>query len=103
MDAKALSLPSIKFSTIKSPKHLHDLIPLVTRSDATRNNKNIPSFNCMTEYFMNSFLPNVRNKWNKLDIKITNLTSHDNFKNSSLSFIRPLHFDTFGIHNPVAL
>ena len=53
--------------------------------------------------FMNSFFPNVMNEWNKLNIKITNLTSHNTFKSSLLSFIRPLHCDTFGIHNPIGL
>ena len=52
---------------------------------------------------MNSFFPNVVNKWNKLDIKITNIASHNTFKNSLLSFIRLLHFDKFGIHNPAQL
>ena len=52
---------------------------------------------------MNSFFPNVMNEWNKLNIKITNLTSHNTFKSSLLSFIRPLHCDTFGIHNPIGL
>ena len=51
---------------------------------------------------MNSFFP-VINEWNKLDIKITNITSHNTFKSSLLSFIRPLHCDTFGIHNPIGL
>ena len=46
-----------KICNLKSPKYLYDLIPPVTRSCATRNNKNIPSFNCKTEYFMNSFFP----------------------------------------------
>ena len=88
---------------LKSPKYLYDLIPSVTRSYATRNNKNIPSFNCRKEYFMNSFFPNIANEWNKLDIKITNKTSHNTFKNSLLRFIRPLHCDTFGIYNPIGL
>ena len=37
---------------------------------------------------------------NKLDIKITNITSHNAFKNSLLSFVRPFHFRTSEIHNP---
>ena len=36
-------------------------------------------------------------------LKITNITSHKAFKNSLLRLIQPLHFDTFGIHNPVEL
>ena len=97
-----------KMFNIKSPKYLYHLIPHVTHSYATTNNKNknnrnIPSFNCKTEYFINSFFPNVINELNKLDIKITNIISHNSFKNSLLSFIRPLHCDTFGIHNPIGL
>ena len=34
---------------------------------------------------------------------VTNIRSHNAFKNSLLSFVRPLHFDTFRIHNPVGL
>ena len=52
---------------------------------------------------MNSFFPNVINEWNKLDIKITNITSHNTFKSSLLSFTRLLHCDTFGIHHPIGL
>ena len=33
---------------------------------------------------------------------MTNIT-HTASKESMLSFIRPLHFDTFGIHNPAGL
>ena len=52
---------------------------------------------------MNSSFPNVVNEWNKLDVRITNITSHNAFKNYLLSFIRLLHFDIFGIHKPVGL
>ena len=92
-----------KIFNLHLPKYLYDIIPSVTRSYTTRNNKNFPSFNCREEYFMNSFFPNVKNEWNKLDIKITNITSHNTFKSSSLSFTRLLHCDTFRIHNPIGL
>ena len=52
---------------------------------------------------MNSFFPNVINEWNKLDIKITNITSYDAFKKSLSSFIQSLHFHTFEIHNVHAI
>ena len=57
---------------------------------------------------MNSFFPNVMNKLNKLDIKITHITVlsflvFSFLVLSSLSFIRPLHCDAFGIHNPIGL
>ena len=79
------------------------LIPLVARFSATRNNTNFPSFNCNAECFMNSFFPNVINESNKLDIKITNITSHNAFKNSLLSFIQPFLFHIFRIHISVGL
>ena len=44
------------------PKYLYDLIPLVTRSYATRNNTNVVSFNGKTEYFMDPSFPNVINE-----------------------------------------
>ena len=71
MDAKTLH----KIFNLKSPKYLHDLIPSVTSFYATRNNTNVSSFNCRTEHFMNCFFPNVINECNKLNIKITNMTS----------------------------
>ena len=94
---------SHKIFNLKLPKYFYDLIPPVTRSYGTRNNQNIPSFDYRTEYFMNSFFPNVIYEWNKLDRKTTNITSHNTFRNYSLSFVRPLHCDVFGIHNSIEL
>ena len=37
-----------KIFNLHSPKYLYDIIPPATRSYTTRNNKNIPSFNCRT-------------------------------------------------------
>ena len=89
-----------KIYNLKSPKYLYNLIPSVNRFYDTRNNTNVPSFKCRTEYFKNSFFPNVITEWNKLDINIKSMTSYAAFKNALLSFIRPKHVDTFGIHNP---
>ena len=83
-----------KFSNLHLPKYLYDIILPLIRFYKTRNNKNISSFNCRTGYFMKSFVPNVINEWNKLDIKITNIKSHNTFKSFLLNFIRPLHCDT---------
>ena len=44
---------------LKSLNYLYDLIPPVTCFYATRNNTNIPSFNCRKQFFMNSFFRNV--------------------------------------------
>ena len=45
------------------------------------------------------FFPNVISEWNKLDIKIRNMASHNPVKKFLLSFIRPLYSNTFEIHN----
>ena len=68
MDAKIVSLS--ENVRLKSPKYLYNLIPSVNRFYVPRNNTNVPSFNCRTEYFKNSFFPNVITEWNKLDINI---------------------------------
>ena len=92
-----------KIYNLKSPKYLSNLIPSVNRSSVTRHDTNVPSFNCRTEYFKNSFFPNVIAEWSKLDINIKIMTSDTAFKNALLSFIRPKHVDTFGIHNPIGM
>ena len=92
-----------KIYNLKSPTCLYNLTPSVNRFYDTINNTNVPSFKCRTKFFKNSFFPNVITEWNKLDINIKSLTSYTAFKNALLSFIRPKHVDTFGIHNPIAL
>ena len=93
-----------KIYKLKSPKYLFNLIPSVNRFYVTRNNTNVPSFNCRAEYFKNSFFLNVIAERNKLDIDIKNMTSYTAFKNALLSFIRPKHVDIFGIiHNPIGM
>ena len=75
IDKQWMQRLSHKIFNLKSPKYLHDLIPSVTSFYATRNNTNVSSFNCRTEHFMSCFFPNVINECNKLNIKITNMTS----------------------------
>ena len=45
------------------------------------------------------------NEWNKVDIKIPNITSssYSAFKKSLLSSIQSLHFDAFRVYNLVGL
>lgn len=69
---------------LKLPKYHYDLILPITSSDANRNKKNIPFFKCRTDYFLNSY---VRNEWEKLDIKITNIIAHNNLKNYLLHYL----------------
>ena len=101
MDEKIV--PLHKFYNLKSPKFLYNLILSVNRFYDIKNNTNVPSFNCRTEHFKNSFFPNVITEWNKVDINIKSMTSYNAFKNALLGFIRPKHVDTFGIHNPIGL
>ena len=76
-----------KIHNLKPPKYLYNLIPSVNRFYDTRSNTNVPPFNCRTEYFKNSFFPNVIPEWNKLDINIKSKTSYTAFKNALLSNI----------------
>ena len=43
-----------KIYNLKSPKYLYNLIPSVIYCYDTRNNTNVTSFKCRTEYFKNS-------------------------------------------------
>ena len=88
-----------KTYNLKSPKYLYNLTPSVNGFYGTWSNTNVPSFNCRTDYLKNSFFPNVKTKWNKLDINIKSMTSHIVFKNALLSYIRSKHVDALGIHS----
>ena len=92
-----------KIYNLKSPKYLYNLIPSVNRFYDTKNNTKVPSFKCRTEYFKNSFFPNVITEWNKLDVDIKSMTSYTAFENALLSFTGLKQVDTFGIYNPIGL
>ena len=64
------------------------------------------SFNtvsCKSEYFKNSFIPNVINEWNKLDPDIRSSISYNLFRNTFLKFIRPAERNTFNVNNSVGV
>ena len=66
--------------------------------------RHVNSFNtvsCKSEYFKNSFIPNVINEWNKLDIRSS--TSYNLFLNTLLKFIRPAQRKTFNINDSVGV
>ena len=68
--------------------------------------RHVNSFNtvsCKSEYFKNSFIPNVINKWNKLDPDIRSSTSYNLFRNTLLKFIRPAQRKTFNINDSVGV
>ena len=92
-----------KIYNLKSPKYLYNLTPSVNCFYDTRNNTNVPSFNCRTEYFKNFFFLHVITEWKELNINIKSMTAYAAFKIALLSFIRQKHVDTFGAHNPIGL
>ena len=68
--------------------------------------RHVNSFNtvsCKSEYFKNSFIPNVINEWNKLDPDILSSTSYNLFRNTLLKFIRPAQRKTFNINDSVGV
>ena len=92
-----------KIYNLKSPKYLYNLIPSVNHFYDTRNNTNVPSFNCRIEYLNNSFFPNAKTERSKFVINIKNTTSYTELKNALFSLIPPKHVDTFGIQNSIGL
>ena len=57
---------------------------------------------CRTEYFKNSFLPRVINKWNKLDPNIHSSGNHI-FRSAFLIFLRPVERKIFNINDPFGI
>ena len=68
--------------------------------------RHVNSFNtvsCKSVYFTNSFIPNVINKWNKLNPDICSSTSYNLFRNTLWKFIRPVQRKTFNINDSVGV
>ena len=66
--------------------------------------QHVNSFNtvsCKSEYFKNSFVPNVINEWNELDPDIR--SSSTLFRNTLLKFIGPAQRKTFNINDSVGV
>ena len=66
--------------------------------------QHVNSFNtvsCKSEYFKNSFVPNVINEWNELDPDIC--SSSTLFRNTLLKFIGPAQRKTFNINDSVGV
>ena len=58
---------------------------------------------CKSEYFKNSFIPNVIYEWNKLDPQIRSSASYNLSRNTLLNYISPAHRKTFNINDSVAV
>ena len=91
-----------KLMNEKAPNYLKNLIPKCRQTVRTRTN-HIPSFNCRTECFKNSFFPSTLSDWFNLDISVRKLESIDVFKSRLLSFIRPIENNVYNIFDPVGL
>ena len=64
------------------------------------------SFNLVSfksEYFKNSFIPNVIYEWNKLDPHIRSSASYNPFRNTLLQFIMPAQKKTLNINDSVGV
>ena len=86
----------------KASKYLINLIPKCQQLISTRNSQ-IPTFYCRTECFKNSFFPSTLIDWFNLDDRIRNSESISIFKNSLLSFIRPVQSQYYNIFDPTGL
>ena len=90
-----------KIYNLKSSKYLYNLIPSVNRFYDTRNNTNVSSFKCRTEFLR--ILSFQMSSLNGTNLTLILNTAYTAFKNALLSSIRPKHVDTFRIHNPIGL
>ena len=98
--ARRLYLLYKVFST-GQPSYIYDLLPPMRSSC-----RHVNLFNtvfCKSEYFKNSFIPNVINEWNKLDLDIRSSTSNNIFRNVLLKCIRPAQRKTFSINDSVGV
>ena len=68
--------------------YIYDLLPSIRSSRRHVNSFNMVS--CKSEYFKNSFIPNLINEWNKLDPCIRSSTSYNLFRNTLLKLISPV-------------
>ena len=90
-----------KVVTTGHPCYIYDLLPLFRSSCRHVNSFNLVSFK--SEYFKNSFIPNVIYEWNKLDPDICSSASYNLFRNTLLKFIRPLPRKMFSINDSVGV
>ena len=83
------------------PSYIYHLLPPLRRSRRHVNSFNLVS--CKSEYFKNSFIPNVIYEWNKLDSDICSSALCNLFRNKLLKFIRPAQRKTFNINDSVGV
>ena len=70
---------------------------------SSRHANSFNSVYCRSEYFKNSFISNVINKWNKLDPEIRSSFPCNLFRNTLLKFIRPSQREIFNINDSVGI
>ena len=98
--ARRLCLLYKVFST-GQPSYIYDLLPPLRSSRRHVNSFNLVS--CKSEYFKNSFIPNVIYEWSKLDPDIGSSTSYNLFRNTFMKFIRSVQRKTFNINDSVGV
>ena len=98
--ARRLCLFYNVFST-GQPSYIYDLLPPMRSS-----RRHVNSFNLVSgksEYFKNSFIPNVIYEWSKLDPNIRSSASCNLFCNTFMKFIRSVQIKTFNINDSVGV
>ena len=85
-------------------RYLLQLIPVNNYSYILKKPLNIPHYYCRrTDTFKNLFFPNVINKSNKLDDKITGATSFSLLKTTLIKIGRPHTNSIYKISNPIGV
>ena len=83
------------------PSYIYDLLPPLRSSRRHVNSFNLVT--CKSEYFKNSFFPNVIYEWNKLNPDIRSSASYNLFRNTLLKFIRSAQRKTLHINDSVGV
>ena len=68
-----------------------------------RHVNSFDTVSCKSEYFKNSFIPNVINEWNKLDPEIRSSALYNLSRNTLLKFLRPAQRKTCNINDSVGV
>ena len=90
-----------KLITTQKPLYLFNLIP--PKLDSLHHPNTYSVMRCRNDYFKSSFIFCVVREWKKLSAEIRNSTSHQRFKKSLLSLIKPTCPTLFPIRHPACV
>ena len=86
-----------KINSTNKPAYLFNLIPRPNHALNTRNQSLKPRMFCCNDASLERFFPSCIKEWNKLDRKVKESVSYDQFRTSILKTIRPIQNSIFDV------